>query len=74
MIEWRFGLAPLTVRDKNARNLAEVLDFAHPPNLTAPLWTVPSAAPGSCQLGGTADYEEWKRLAALAISKGWKLP
>ena len=27
MIEWRWGLAPLTQRDANARNLAEVLDF-----------------------------------------------
>ncbi|MGI8664123.1 MAG: alkaline phosphatase family protein [Acidimicrobiales bacterium] len=28
MIEWRWGLAPLTARDANARNLAEVLDFS----------------------------------------------
>jgi len=27
MIEWRWGLQPLTARDANARNLAEVLDF-----------------------------------------------
>jgi phospholipase C len=27
LIEWRWGLAPLTVRDGTARNLAEVLDF-----------------------------------------------
>ena len=27
MIEWRWGLAPLTQRDANAKNLAEVLDF-----------------------------------------------
>ena len=27
MIEWRWGLDPLTARDANARNLAEVLDF-----------------------------------------------
>jgi phospholipase C len=29
MVEWRFGLAPLTKRDKAARNLAESFDFAH---------------------------------------------
>src|SRR5262249_55248258 len=29
MIEWRFGLEPLTVRDATANNLAEVLDFTH---------------------------------------------
>jgi phospholipase C len=28
MIEWRWGLEPLTARDGNARNLAEVLDFS----------------------------------------------
>ncbi|HEV3235200.1 MAG TPA: alkaline phosphatase family protein, partial [Candidatus Dormibacteraeota bacterium] len=27
MVEWRWGLSPLTDRDKNARNLAEMLDF-----------------------------------------------
>jgi len=28
MIEWRWGLRPMTARDRNARNLAEVLDFS----------------------------------------------
>jgi phospholipase C len=28
MIEWRWGLRELGVRDRNARNLAEVFDFA----------------------------------------------
>ncbi len=27
MIEWRWGLAPMTARDANAKNLAEALDF-----------------------------------------------
>jgi phospholipase C len=27
MVEWRWGLEPMTVRDRNARNLAETLDF-----------------------------------------------
>jgi len=27
MVEWRWGLAPLTLRDANARNLAEMLNF-----------------------------------------------
>jgi phospholipase C len=30
MIEWRFGLSPLTIRDQTANNLAEALDFARP--------------------------------------------
>jgi phospholipase C len=28
MIEWRWNLPPMTARDQNARNLAEVLDFS----------------------------------------------
>jgi phospholipase C len=29
MIEWRWGLEPLTARDANAKNLIEALDFEH---------------------------------------------
>ena len=28
MIEWRWGLEPMTARDANAKNLADALDFA----------------------------------------------
>jgi phospholipase C len=42
LIEWRFGLRPLTVRDQTAANIAEVLDFSGPPNLAAPRWDVPA--------------------------------
>jgi phospholipase C len=41
MIEWRFGLPPLTVRDQTANNLADVLDFASP-DVSAPTFNVPS--------------------------------
>jgi phospholipase C len=71
MIEWRFGLAPLTLRDASARNLAEVLDFRHAPNLAAPHWKVPLAAPLPCVPGNPADYERWKALAQHAINSGW---
>src|SRR5207302_490103 len=30
LIEWRWGLAPLSLRDATAHNLAEVLDFSRP--------------------------------------------
>ena len=40
MIEWRFGLPPLSVRDDTAGNLAEVLNLAAP-NVTAPVFSVP---------------------------------
>jgi phospholipase C len=39
MIEWRFGLPPLTVRDQTANNLADVLNLASP-DVSAPAFTV----------------------------------
>ena len=47
MIEWRWGLAPLTQRDANARNLAEMLDFGlsrtDAPAVASPLPPAPVA-------------------------------
>jgi len=42
MIEWRWGLAPMTDRDRYARNLAEALDFSRAP---APPVTIPHVTP-----------------------------
>jgi len=47
MIEWRFHLRPLSTRDSQANNLAEVLDFSKP-NLSAPAYGVGSFTPASC--------------------------
>ncbi|BBH18245.1 phosphoesterase [Nocardioides baekrokdamisoli] len=83
MIEWRFGLPPLTVRDANARNLAEALDFSSvaSPNLTAPAYTVPNFTPLGCTAGtgvSTAElgseFSEWGDLKALAQKLGVVLP
>jgi len=73
LIEWRFGLQPLTVRDAQARNLAEVLDFRSAPNLAAPQWSVPPALPAPCVDGAPGDYEGWKALADQALASGWSL-
>jgi phospholipase C len=73
LIEWRFGLEPLTVRDAQARNLAEVLDFRGAPNLAAPQWSVPPALPAPCANGAPGDYEGWKALADQALAMGWSL-
>jgi phospholipase C len=74
MIEWRWGLAPLTVRDAGANNLATTLDFAHP-NLSAPVYLVP---PGPysvpCPAGSTASEEEWGPVRTLAQEAGFQLP
>jgi phospholipase C len=72
-IEWRWNLAPLTPRDANARNLAEVLDFSNPPSLAAPRWNVPSVVGAPCGLSTPGDYEEWHALHDLAASNGWSL-
>ncbi len=73
MIEWRFGLPALTPRDAAATNLAEVLDFAHPPNLTAPSYPVPSFVGVPCGAGSTADYEEWRQLSSVAAATGYSI-
>jgi phospholipase C len=46
LIEWRWGLTPLTARDANANNLAEVLAFGHP-NTAAPDYNVPAGPFGN---------------------------
>jgi phospholipase C len=73
MIEWRWGLPALTARDAAARNLAEVLDFTEPPDLTAPRWQVPAAVSAPCGSDGTADYTDWRNLAEMARSLGWRV-
>ena len=73
MIEWRWGLPPLTVRDAAANNLAEALDFTREPDLTAPRWEVPQVVSLPCPTGEYVDYEDWKQLAALARAQGWRV-
>jgi phospholipase C len=49
LLEWRFGLEPLSQRDAEARNLAEALDFSYrrlaAPRITAPKLVVGAACP-----------------------------
>ena len=47
MIEWRWGLPPLSVRDANANNLAEALDFSLA-SRTAPQYDVPPFVSQAC--------------------------
>jgi phospholipase C len=47
MIEWRWNLKPLSVRDASANNIANVLDFNHR-NLTAPRITAPRVVGKAC--------------------------
>jgi len=72
MIEWRWNLRPLTIRDSSANNLAEVLDFAHP-NLAAPAFTVPPGPFGAaCPI--TTSEGEGEGLLEFAASLGFPSP
>ncbi len=70
MIEWRWGLKPLTPRDASARNLAEVLDLRSRPNLAAPRWNVPHIIPDPCLPVDFSRTREWAPLKQLAASAG----
>jgi len=77
MIEWRFGLPPLSIRDETANNLAEVLNFAAP-SVTAPVFNVPTgpfgtpcppAVPSPAAFNESAGLQ---KLKSLAIKSGFK--
>jgi phospholipase C len=72
MIEWRWNLAPLTVRDAHARNLAEVLRF-NQPNLTAPVWNVPPVTGQACNTPDPAEFADWRALADQAARSGFEV-
>jgi phospholipase C len=54
LIEWRWNIRPLTVRDATANNLAQVLNFGVK-NLAAPQYAVPTGPFGSICVGSTPD-------------------
>jgi len=72
MIEWRWDLAPLTVRDENASNLAAVLDFAAA-DLKAKQFSVPPGPFGQLCLpaAATRTDAEWLPLLNMAAEFGW---
>jgi phospholipase C len=75
MVEWRFGLKPLTKRDRAARNLAESLDFRHPrraPTLPVVLDPGPhlcSPPIGTNPMGLEDPF--WRELADSRLMRGW---
>ena len=78
MIEWRWNLRPLTVRDASARNLALALDFSTV-DLDAPQYAVPPGPFGSpCSsilttpsAGLPRSGENWEGLRNVALQHGW---
>jgi phospholipase C len=73
LIEWRWGLAPLTPRDAAARNLAEVLDLVSPPQLDTPRYAVPPVVATPCLPASPANVDQWLALAEAAESSGWSV-
>ena len=74
MIEWRWGLPPLSVRDAAATNLAEVLQFPAA-GLAAKQFSVPTGPFGSlCVRGQSAETDlEWLPLVQMAADFGWPI-
>jgi phospholipase C len=72
MIEWRWGLAPLTIRDATANNFALALDFSNPV-LTAKRFNVPTGPFGApCLPPGTVPVpDKWDQLRVIATVAGW---
>jgi phospholipase C len=71
MIEWRWGLPALSVRDAGANNIAGTLDLSRRNN-QAPRYPVPKLSSGApCPAAASAGRLEWEALRALARSSGW---
>ncbi|HMC74564.1 MAG TPA: hypothetical protein VKG87_09685, partial [Terriglobales bacterium] len=78
MIEWRWNLRPLTIRDASARNLALALDFSVV-DLAAPQYVVPPGPFGTvCSSGVPTPFthkrsagENWDGLRDVALQRGW---
>jgi phospholipase C len=86
LIEWRWGLAPLTARDasNDVHNLAYALNFEHPNNSVPTLPLPPAPLLGAPCLGSggilgaapTPDANVWSELGRSAAANGFavKLP
>jgi phospholipase C len=82
LIEWRFGLQSLSVRDAEANNLAQMLDFDDP-RLDVPRPRVPpgpyggicAVTPGAAAMPATSSApnpeNEWLPVRDLAAREGW---
>jgi phospholipase C len=74
LVEWRFGLRPLTRRDRAANNPAGVLDFSKPNLEPPPFLLLPDPGPQPCGPGQEALTNPdslWRDLAASPLAAGW---
>jgi phospholipase C len=72
MIEWRWHLEPLTIRDRTATNLANALDFSRPNYNTPALAVPPPPMVTLCPIIPIPD--KFALLAQLAARLGFTLP
>ena len=74
LIEWRWNLEPLTVRDAGANNLAGMLNF-NSPSLFAPSFNVPQGPfTDLCTSGlSVSESTEWQALVPIAQSYGFPI-
>ncbi|MCU1294640.1 MAG: alkaline phosphatase family protein [Bryobacterales bacterium] len=74
LIEWRWGLPPLTLRDAFANNLGNALDLSSF-NAAVPQFPVPPGVfGGPCPSTVLAPVEsEWAPLLSLARANGWNV-
>ena len=72
MIEWRWGLDPLTVRDQTANNLAEVLQFGKPLK-TGKALSVPTGPFGGACLPAEPPSAEFLPLVEMAADFGFPI-
>src|SRR5262249_32957400 len=76
LIEWRWGLPPLTARDASSDvgNLVDALDFHTPvtevPDLPRPVAPPPIPCTGPSRIVDN----HWVRLRESPLAKGWNLP
>jgi hypothetical protein len=74
MIEWRWNLQPLTVRDRTANNLAQELDFGRT-QLDASVYSVAAVTGAVCPVNpafvGSGGGPHWDALGEVALKTGW---
>ena len=77
LIEWRWGLDPLSVRDQTANNPALELDFRRP-RLDAPAFDVPAVIGAPCPanpglVAARTSRAHWEALYQVARRRGWTM-
>ena len=75
LVEWRWGLKPLSARDAAARNLAEALDFTAPNRRPPTIPRVLDPGPHVCRTpdkGMAATDPIWFDLKSVAAQHGWR--